>query len=149
MPRPLWRNVKSRGNLLSGCMLFRRLTSFDLYGFKPYPLRRSYPMTPPPPRTLRFDIRSLGSTFGGNQEDSSPVSGWVFHTVGRLAVSKTFQRRHIVSLLVFDARSAMSLRGRFSLFRLKMSRCSSSIPDACFNRFMTRQCTCGYTEHRH
>ncbi len=40
-------------------------------------------MTPPPPRTLRFDIRSLGSTFGGNQEDSSPVSGWVFHTVGK------------------------------------------------------------------
>ena len=68
--------------------------------------------------------------------------------LGRLAVSKTFQRRHIVYLLVFDARSAMSLRGRSSLFRLKMSRCSS-IPDACFSRFMARQCTCGCTEHRH
>ena len=38
---------------------------------------------PPSPRTLRFDIRSLGSTFKGNQEDPSPVSGWVFHTAGK------------------------------------------------------------------
>lgn len=72
--------------------------------------------------------------------------------LGRLAVSNAFQRQHIGSLLVlmpFDARSAMSLRGRSFLFRRKMSKRSGSISDACSNRFRIRRCTCGCTEHRH
>ena len=106
-------------------------------------------MTPPLPGRYDSTSVALDRLSEGTKKTLPRYQDGSTIPLGRLAVSKTFQRRHIVSLLVFDARSAMSLRGRFSLFRLKMSRCSSSIPDACFNRFMTRQCTCGYTEHRH
>ena len=114
--------------------LFRRLTSFDLYGFKPYPLRRSYPMTPPLPGRYDSTSVALDRLSEGTKKTLPRYQDGSSIPLGRLAVSKTFQRRHIVSLLVFDARSAMSLRGRSCLFRLKMSRCSSSIPNACFNR---------------
>ena len=104
----------------------------------------------PPPLPGRYDSTSvaLDRLSKGTKKTLPRYQDGSFIPLGRLAVSKTFQRRHIVSLLVFDAHSAMSLRGRSSLFRLKMSRCSS-IPDACFSRFMARQCTCGCTEHRH
>ncbi len=105
-------------------------------------------MTPPLPGRYDSTSVALDRLSEGTKKTLPRYQEGASIPLGRLAVSKTFQRRHIVSLLVFDARSAMSLRGHSSLFRLKMSRCS--IYTRCmFQSFMTRQCTCGCTEHRH